>query len=212
MSPLPTQMTTHWWQRPGRLPGRELYHWHMLFHDQPKVHELVAIAQKKLAGQPGLDMIEIPWLHMTTYIVGFADEVPDSAIEAMTTDVRRRLSQVAPIRVSLGRVGYASNAIVLPVEPLDALSPILDAVRGATRATGCEGHTDTDPWLPHISVAYSNTTMPAAPIIAALGRWLPKTEITIRSINLVSQTQVGRSWQWRPVAEVHLTGELVPPR
>jgi 2'-5' RNA ligase len=212
MSPLPTQMTTHWWQRPGRLPGRELYHWHMLFHDQPKVHELVAIAQKKLAGQPGLDMIEMPWLHMTTYIVGFADEVPDSAIAAMTTDVRRRLSQVAPIRVSLGRVGYASNAIVLPVEPLDALSPILDAVRGATRATGCEGHTDTDPWLPHISVAYSNTTMPAAPIIAALGRWLPKTEITIRSINLVSQTQVGRSWQWRPVAEVHLTGELVPPR
>ena len=212
MSPLPTQMTTHWWQRPGRLPGRELYHWHMLFHDQPKVHELVAIAQKKLAGQPGLDMIEMPWLHMTTYIVGFADEVPDSAIEAMTTGVRRRLSQVAPIRVSLGRVGYASNAIVLPVEPLDALSPILDAVRGATRATGCEGHTDTDPWLPHISVAYSNTTMPAAPIIAALGRWLPKTEITIRSINLVSQTQVGRSWQWRPVAEVHLTGELVPPR
>jgi len=212
MSPLPTQMTTHWWQRPGRLPGRELYHWHMLFHDQPRVHELVAIAQKKLAGQPGLDMIEMPWLHMTTYIVGFADEVPDSAIEAMTTDARRRLSQVAPIRVSLGRVGYASNAIVLPVEPLDALSPILDAVRGATRATGCEGHTDTDPWLPHISVAYSNTTMPAAPIIAALGRWLPKTEITIRSINLVSQTQVGRSWQWRPVAEVHLTGELVPRR
>jgi 2'-5' RNA ligase len=212
MSPLPTQMTTHWWQRPGRLPGRELYHWHMLFHDQPKVHELVTIAQKKLAGQPGLDMIEMPWLHMTTYIVGFADEVPDSAIAAMTTDARRRLSQVAPIRVSLGRVGYASNAIVLPVEPLDALSPILDAVRGATRATGCEGHTDTNPWLPHISVAYSNTTMPAAPIIAALGRWLPKTEITIRSINLVSQTQVGRSWQWRPVAEVHLTGELVPPR
>jgi 2'-5' RNA ligase len=212
MSPLPTQMTTHWWQRPGRLPGRELYHWHMLFHDQPRVHELVAIAQKKLACQPGLDMIEMPWLHMTTYIVGFADEVPDSAIEAMTTDARRRLSQVAPIRVSLGRVGYASNAIVLPVEPLDALSPILDAVRRATRATGCEGHTDTDPWLPHISVAYSNTTMPAAPIIAALGRWLPKTEITIRSINLVSQTQVGRSWQWRPVAEVHLTGELVPPR
>jgi hypothetical protein len=51
MSPLPMQMTTHWWQRPGRLPGRELYHWHMLFHDQPKVHELVAAAQGK-AGRP----------------------------------------------------------------------------------------------------------------------------------------------------------------
>jgi 2'-5' RNA ligase len=209
MSPLPTQMTTHWWQRPGRLPGRELYHWHMLFHDQPKVHELVATAQKKLEGQPGLDMIEMPWLHMTTYIVGFADEVPGSAIEAMAADARQRLSRVAPIQVSLERVGYASNAIVLPVEPPGALTPVLDAVRDATHAAGCEGHTDTDPWLPHISIAYSNTTTPAAPIIAALGRRLPQTEITIRSICLVSQTQVGRSWQWQPVAEVHLTGEPV---
>jgi 2'-5' RNA ligase len=210
MSPLPTQMTNHWRQRPGRRPGRELYHWHMLFHDQPKVHELVAAAQKKLAGLEGLDMIDMPWLHMTTYVVGFADEVLDSAVEAMTADTRRRLSRVAPIEVSLGRVAYGSNAIVLAVEPPDALSPVLDAVRAATRAAGCEGHTDTDPWLPHVSVAYSNATIPAAPVIAALGRWLPKTEITIRSISLVSQTQIGQSWQWRPVAEVHLAGRPGP--
>ncbi len=158
----------------------------------------------------GLDMIDMPWLHMTTYIVGFADEVPDPAVEAMTAEARRRLSHVAPIRVSLGRVRYASDAIVLLVEPPGALTPVLDAVREATHAAGCEGHADTDPWLPHISVAYSNATISAAPIISALGRWLPKTEITIRSISLVSQTQVGRSWQWRPVAEVHLAGEPVP--
>ena len=47
---------------------------------------------------------------------------------------------------------------------------------------------------------------PTAPIIAALGRWLPQTEIMIRSVSLVSQTQVGQSWQWRPVAEVPLAG------
>lgn len=205
MSPLPTQMTTHWRQRPGWRPGREIYHWHMLFHDQPKVHELVAVAQRKLEGQPGLDLIETRWLHLTTYIVGFADEVPVSAIETMTADARWRLSQVAPIQISLGRVGYGPDAIVLLAEPPGALNPVLDAVRAATRAAGGEGHTDTDPWLPHISVAYSNAAIPAAPIIAALGRRLPQTEITITSVSLVSQTQIGRSWQWRPAAEVHLT-------
>ena len=204
MSPLPTQMTSHWWQRPGRRPGREQYHWHMLFDDQPKVHELAAAAQQKLADQPGLDMVPLPWLHLTTYVVGFADEVPDSAIEELTADARRRLSQVAPIQVSLGRVGYGAEAIVLPAEPFDALTPVLDAVRDATRGAGCEGYTATDPWLPHVSIAYSNASIPTAPIIAALGRWLPQIEITIRSINLVAQTQVGRSWQWRPVAEVLL--------
>jgi 2'-5' RNA ligase len=206
MSPLPTQMTSHWYQRPGRFPGRELYHWHMLFHDQPGVQELAAAAQARLAGQEGLDMIDMPWLHMTTYVVGFADETPGSALEAMTAGARRRLSDVAPIQVSLGRVFYASNAIVLPVEPPDALTPVLDAVRAATRAAGHEGRAATDPWLPHVSVAYSNATIPAAPIVAALGRRLPKTDIEIRSVSLVAQTQVGRSWQWRPVAEVHLAG------
>lgn len=204
MSPIPAQMTSHWWQRPGRLPGREQYHWHMLFHDQPEVRELVAAAQRKIAGLPGLDMIPIPWLHLTTYVVGFADEVEQSAIEEMAAEAHRRFSKIPPIEISLGRVWYATEAIVLPAEPFGALCPVLDAVREATRAAGCEGHTDTTPWLPHISVAYSNAAIPTEPIIAALGRWLPQVEITIRSASLVAQTQVGHSWQWRAVSEVLL--------
>jgi 2'-5' RNA ligase len=209
MSPIPAQMMSHWWQRPGRTPGRELYHWHILFHRQPKVQELVTAAQGKLAGLPGLDMIETPWLHMTTYIVGFADEVADSAVEKMISNANRLLSEVPPLEISLGRVGYATQAIALPAEPPGALNPVLDAVREATRMAGCQGHTDTDPWLPHISIAYSNASIPTAPVISALGRWLPRIEITIRSISLVSQTQVGRSWQWRPVAEIFLAGDPV---
>jgi len=176
----------------------------MLFHDQPKVHELVARAQREIGGQPGLDLVPIPWLHLTTYIVGFTDEVADSAVEEMTAGARRRLCRISPIQIAFGRVGYATEAIALPAEPFDALAPVLDAVRDATRAAGCEGYTDTGPWLPHVSIAYSNTLIPTAPIIAALGRWLPRTEITIRSVSLVAQTQVGRSWQWRPVCEILL--------
>ncbi len=204
MSPLPTQMANHWWQRPGRLPGRELYHWHILFHDQPKVHELVKVAQERLTGQSGLDLIEMRWLHLTTYIVGFADEVPNDAIAEMVDSARRRLSKIDPIPIRLGRVGYHPQAITLIVEPLRALDPILDAVRDATHEIGCEGHTDTDPWLPHISVAYSHASGPAAPIIEALGLQLSSVDIAIESVSLVAQQQVERSWQWRPVAEIRL--------
>ena len=211
MSPLPTQMADHWWPRPGRRPGRELYHWHVLFHDQPRVRELAALAQERLAGLSGLDMVPIRWLHLTTYIAGFIDEVPDSGVELMAADARRLLASTVPITISLGRVLYHPEAVAIAVEPHGALGPVLDAVRTATRSAGCEGHTDTDPWLPHVSVAYSNRSDPAAPIIAALGRWLPQVEVTIRSVSLVAQTQVGRSWQWRPVAEVPLRGEPVGP-
>jgi len=206
VSPLPAEMADHWWQRPGRTPGRELYHWHVLFHDQPLVRELAATAQRRLAGLPGLDLIPMEWLHLTTFIVGFADEVPGDAIEAMVRDAGRRLAEVAPIPVTLGRVYYHPQAIVLPVEPIGALDPILAAVRDATAAAGCDGHADTEPFLPHVSVAYGNRACPAAPFIEALGRRLPSVEVAVRSVSLVAQTQVGHSWQWRPVAEVALTG------
>jgi len=206
MSPLPTQMANHWWQRPGRRPGRAQYHWHMLFHNQPKVHDLTAKAQRKLAGLPGLDMVPLRWLHLTTLVLGFADEVPSSSLAAMTATARQVLADVAPIGVRLGRVFYHPEAVVLAVEPIDALAPVLSAVRIAALEAGCDGHADTDPWQPHISVAYSNGSGPAAPVIAALGLYLPATEIAISSVSLVAQTQVGHCWQWQPVAAVELSG------
>ncbi|HYW25287.1 MAG TPA: 2'-5' RNA ligase family protein [Terriglobales bacterium] len=206
MSPLPTELSSHWWQRPGRYPGREQYHWHMLFHDQPAVRELAAGAQERLTGFAGLDAVPPPWLHLTTYVVGFVDEVSDQRVEAMVGEAGRLLARVAPIPVRLGRILYHPEAVMLAIEPLGALEPVLEAVLAATAFAGCEGHTDTDPWVPHVSVAYSSGTGPAAPIIEALGTRLPEVQVTLRTVSLVAQTQVGHSWQWRRVAEVPFAG------
>lgn len=83
MSPIPAQMTSHWWQRPGRRPGREQYHWHMLFHDQPAARELVAAAQARIAGLTGLDLVSLvaqtqvgrswQWRPVAEVILGSAD-------------------------------------------------------------------------------------------------------------------------------------------
>jgi hypothetical protein len=124
-------------------------------------------------------------------------------MEKMVSGARGRLAAVAPIPVTMGRVA-TTPSVTLVVEPMDALNPVLTAVREAADAAGCQGYQDTDPWTPHVSVAYSHSDGLAAPIITALGRWLPKTEMSIKSISLVSQTQMGYSWQWEPVAEVHL--------
>ncbi len=206
MDPLPAQLTSHWRQRPGRLPGRELYHWHLLFHDQPEFRQLVATAQASLADRPEVDVVPVRWLHLTTLIVGFADEVPLAQVSAMAHETSHRLASIAPIPIRLGFLYYDPEAVVLPVESFGALDPVREALVSAAAAAGCPVHSDTDPWLPHISIAYSNTAAPAAPVMAALGRSLPPIEISIRSASLVAQTQVGRSWQWRPIAEVRLRG------
>ncbi len=206
MSPLPTQMANHWRQRPGRPPDRVSYHWHILFRDQPQVHELAAAAQRKLDGLPGLDPVPLQWLHLTTLRAGFADEVSAPSVDNMLATAEHLLSDIEPIDVTLGRVLYFSEAVTLAAEPADALQPVLSSVAIAAREAGLPGVTDTRPWLPHITIAYSNGTGPAAPIVQALGLHLPPTEITIRTASLVRQRQVGHSWQWQPVAEVALGG------
>lgn len=210
MSPLPVEMANHWWQRPGRLPGRELYHWHMLFHGDHKVRDIVATAQQRLDGLAGLDLVPLQWLHVTTYIVAFVDEMSDTQVRALIAEATNLLSTTAPIAVAIGRVLYHPTAVTLALEPADALYPVLDAVRRATHSVGCDGHTDTDPWIPHVSVAYSNAVGPAEPIIAALGRRLPSVDVQMASISLVAQTQVDHTWQWRPIAEIPLGGAVRP--
>jgi 2'-5' RNA ligase len=139
-----------------------------------------------------------------TSSLGFADEVPREAVDTMVATAKQLLAPTEPIAVSLGRVFYHPEAITLLVEPASSLEPVLSAVQVAAREAGCDGHAGTDPWRPHISIAYSNGSGPAAPVIEALGLRVPPTEITIRSVSLVAQAQVGHSWQWQPVAEVRL--------
>ena len=45
----------------------------------------------------------------------------------------------------------------------------------------------------------------------ALGPWLPEVAVTIRSVSLVAQTQVGRTWQWRLVADLPFAGQPAGP-
>ena len=201
---LPERLADHWWQRPGSRPRRLQYHWHILFHSEPRVHELAAADQRKLAGLAGLDLVPLQWLHLTTFTLGFADQVPRQAVDAMVATATQILAETQPIAVSLGRVFYHPEAITLLVEPAESLEPVLSAVQLAAREAGCDGRASTSPWRPHISIAYSNGSGPAAPVVEALGLEVPPTQITIRSVSLVAQAQVGHSWQWQPVAEVRL--------
>jgi 2'-5' RNA ligase len=62
-----------------------------------------------------------------------------------------------------------------------------------------------DPWVPHVTAAYTNTVGPAAPVIEALGRELPRCDVAIDSISLICQAPE-HLWTWHSVAEVQLGG------
>jgi 2'-5' RNA ligase len=95
-----------------------------------------------------------------------------------------------------------------PLGPAASLTPVLRAVQEATRAaTGRDGRLHTEPWTPHITLAYSNMAGPAAPVIAPLGRQLPRREVTISSVSLIAQAPE-QLWTWHPVAQVSFGTEV----
>jgi len=202
VSPFPVQMEDHWSPQPGADPARTQLMWFMLLGDNPEVAELVRTAQDRLAGLSGLDLVPREWLHMTTLIAGFCDEITADQVDAMADHARRHLACTPPIPITLGRILYHPRAIMLDARPHKALEPVLRIVQEATRlATGKDGRLYHEPWVPHITVAYSNTARPAAPVIEALGRELPQRDVTISSISLISQAPE-HQWTWHPVTDV----------
>jgi 2'-5' RNA ligase len=202
VSPLPAQMEDHWSLLPGVDPRRARLMWFMRVGDNPQVAELVRLGQGRLTGLAGLDLVPREWLHMTTLIAGFTDEISSGQTEAMAGQARRLLAGTPPVTVTLGRVLYHARAVMLAAQPPSALEPVLHTVQEATRiATERDGELHYEPWTPHVTLAYGNSVRPAGPVIEALGRDLPPQQVAISSISLVSQAPE-HLWTWRLVAEI----------
>jgi hypothetical protein len=125
----------------------------------------------------------------------------------MVSDVQRLLSGIRPIRVTLGRILYHPEAIMLGVHPEVALKPVLEAAQEATqkRTSGCGKLTGSmTTWKPHVTVAYSTTEQQAEPIISSLGKAVNARQVEIQSMNLVIQWGPERLWDWESVGTVSL--------
>jgi 2'-5' RNA ligase len=207
VSPYPVLMEDHWVLEPGANPGRAQLMWFMCLGREPQAARLAALGQERIHGLPGLDLVPSEWLHMTTLIAGYADEIPVGQVEAMTAHARRLLAATSPVTITMSRVLYHPRAIMLAASPAQALLPILAACREATRnGTGRDGRLHRDPWVPHMTLAYGNSCGPAGPAIKALGRELPADMITVRSVSLISQAP-RQKWTWDLVAEIPLGTE-----
>lgn len=205
MSPLPERMTDHWWWRPGVRPGRHLYVWHILFDDQPDIQQMARTCQQRLSGLPGLDLVPIRWLHMTTQIIGFTDEITDLEIKQMTATATERLRHLDPVTLSFGWPLFHSEAVVLGTRPSTALDPVRATIRDAISDTVTAHQLADEPdWTPHVTVAYSNSDGPAAPIIQAMTPSPRPCPLTISKIHLIDQERIDHLYCWTPIATATL--------
>jgi len=205
MTTLPAQMIDRGDKRPDPGPGQGTIYWHMLMKDQPQVVALAAEAQQRLARFTGLHMTPLDRLHMTTMIAGPAQDFTDDQLDQMIKITDDLLSRTPRITVTLSEILYHPEAIMLAVKPAQALMPVRDAVQTATQTvTGKRPDSNPPRWLPHVTICYSTSAKPAAPIIAALGPQLPGREIQVSAVNLVIQNGPERLWDWHTVGTVRL--------
>jgi hypothetical protein len=144
---------------------------------QAAVRAVAADARTRLAGFGGLHWTPMRWLHMTVFLAGPAADIGQDARREMVARASSRLAATAPV--------------------------VFDAAQAATReVTGGSG--DVSAWIPHLTLCYSTSEQPAAPIIAALGKTMPPCEVTIDTLSLVVQNGPEPLWDWHRVGDARL--------
>ncbi len=207
MSPLPATMRDRWATRAEAQSGYGTIYWHMLLSTYPQVRQLASDAQRVLSDFNGFHMTPPEWLHMTTLVVGSADDVSRDQMVHMVDEASAQLRYIDPIRVKVGKFLYHPEAVMLRVRPAENLSPILAAARFATRAViGHEGNVggSASIWVPHVTIAYSTAEQSAGPVISTLGNGGPEQDLVIDSLNLVVQWGPERSWDWERIGSARL--------
>jgi 2'-5' RNA ligase len=193
-----------WRHRADPLTGQSILYWHILVGSQPAVTDLAQMARQRIAAFRGFHITPLEWLHITTLTGGPADRISASGLQQVVYTASELLSDLEPVPVTMGKLLYHPEGIMLDVEPKDALVPVRDAVRTATSTMAGYSSMDDSPWSPHITLCYSTACQPAEPVMAALGPALPAREILIDTISLVIQHGPERRWDWQIVGTVHL--------
>ncbi|MFC4060884.1 2'-5' RNA ligase family protein [Planomonospora corallina] len=195
-------MRSHWWWRPGWRPGRRMYAVHTLFDGQDALHDLVRAYQAPLRDLAGLDPVPVEWLHLTMQGVGFADEADD--VDAVAQAVRRRLAGVGPVSLTFDRPTVDPESISFQPVPAEGVDRARRAVRQGI--TDVRGEVDeTDDWWVHMSIAYSDSSGPAAPYEEALAAVTAEpVTVTVSRIHLIAVRRDGHLYRW----DVHTSFDL----
>lgn len=201
-------MRDHWWWRPGWRVGRSFYTWHITFDDQPAVHRLAADYAHVLADLPALDPIPTCWLHLTMQGVGFTDVVGRADVDAITAAAQQRCAELAPFTITLGPAQVDTEAVKLPVRPVEPMIELRAAIRAAIADVWDTNRVpeSAEGFQPHVSLAYSNAAGPAEPIAERLAASAqPAADVTVRRASLIDLNRDHRAYEWSDIAAVHLT-------
>ncbi|RKR88394.1 2'-5' RNA ligase superfamily protein [Micromonospora pisi] len=182
------------WDRPGWSNGRRSYHWILRFDQYPSLRRLTAYCQAALQHISTLDMAPMSSLHLTLQRVAFTDEIQPAVVDAIAAVAAGKYALVPPATITVGPLAGSPGAVRFSAGPH---APIV-AVRKIARAAIGYIHLAerTTAFVPHVSIAYSNSSHPAAAIIEQVAslRHADVAVVEVTSVELVELRREERAY------------------
>ncbi|MGP8298130.1 2'-5' RNA ligase family protein [Streptomyces inhibens] len=195
---------THHWPE-----GEQRAHWHVLFDDQPAVHNFARTHAEILSRHPELSPVPVQWLHSTLQSIGPLTPAQAGAVAAAG---QAALRDFEPFEVEIGPAQAIQNAVVPAIYPEDRISELFWTLRCATEGVvGPETMPKApDVFWPHMSLAYSGARWDHDDLSRALVKLRPpRARMTVKRVFLVDQQQIWRDkYTWTVLAEVPLGQRL----
>jgi 2'-5' RNA ligase len=208
------RLQDHWTWEPQWTRERPRYLWYLTFEDQPRLADVAAGPTDALARTQCVDVVPPRWRHLTLADIGFADELEEPVVDAVTSAVRDTLHDRPPLRLELGPVRTMGDSVVLAAGPVDELRELRERVWDATAEAGASPRLRTDPeFSPHVSLCYLNDRTDAHAVMDVVAS-LPRTSAEVRCDRL-TQALVRRTdghYQWSARAQLCLRAATAPVR
>ncbi|MEU6072517.1 2'-5' RNA ligase family protein [Micromonospora sp. NPDC047074] len=205
--PHSSSIRNHWYWRPGWGVGSRFYTWHITFDGQPEVDELADQYRSLLSPHPSLDVIPNRWLHLTMQGIGFVQDVPVEDVDAIVAAAQDHCAQLAPFQLTIGAPHVDPESIQIAVDPVEPVRQLRAAIRAAIADVWGPDRVPeaAEPYNPHLSLAYTNTDAPAAPLIEALED-APQlgADAVIDACQLIVLNRDEGMYVWEPYATVKL--------
>ena len=192
--------TARWWR-----PGVAVITWHLVFDDQPALHE-VARRLGPLLAVTWLDRVPAPWLHLTLQGVAPEPQLEAADRENLATAAANRCAELLPIHLRLGPARAGSHGVQLEADHAVHLRELRDRLQDADAET--RGRNRVPDWRaplhPHVTLAYANARNDTASLRQALAEREPETtvDLTVTKVSLLRLHRTDRLYHWDVLADV----------
>jgi len=187
-------------------PNEVDWHFLIIFDRQPQIEGL-AKAYQPLLLHPGLHpAIPAQWLHLTLLRVGSVDVISEVEMNTVCQKIQQNVADLVIPELALGSPWVWSGSVCLRATPEASLKALFETIVTATTEVLGDKASKTEPFTPHVTLAYPKDTNDEAGIEKQLkqGSVEPMT-FQPTELCLVKQRQTPPYYQWEVKRRIPLS-------